>query len=386
MWAIYRVMSRTSSSRTCLASTALVKFNLRENMLSLNTRTLVMLRRRKRSTKIEIWEDYRSISSGKMERKEVVKGMNNQGKGVRMSCVSTATKRATTHGTAKAGEDLGPGIEIEEEGVDLPETAGTDDKDPGAGTGPEEDPMIDTTRGQRAATLVGEETIGIAEIEEIVMIDETADHTEKMETGIEGTIATGEIEITGVIETIDVMTEEMAEGMKRGMIGAIEDATRGMIIEGVGLMTEMLIDEEGMIVGRTRIVNRLEVETTIEKRSESKCQRIEGQREGLIGDLKGARKGDQRVLKVTSIDRKMMTITTGKIQLILEMKSLWNDNRISNRNQGMEITIIKMMAINKNLIQRSNLLVTERMSKEMRNCLNEVKSMIEIFNQLILYV
>ena len=327
--------------------------------------TLMMLRKQRKSTRIETWVDSVSILSGKTERKEmVVRGTSKELKESRILLVSTVVRRATTLEIAKAGEDQDLGIEIGGEGV-VQETVGIEDQGLGVEIGIVADLMIDMDQGQIAALLEKEEMIEIAEIEETVMIEDMED-TEKM---IEGTIVIGEIEITDGIGTIGGMTEEMIEGM-------IGDAIKEMIKEKVDLSIEMVIAEEEMIVDHIQTVNHPKVEITIAKKKESKFQLKEGQKEGLIESLRDLLKGDKEVFIATTtetIDRKMMV---SKIQWITEIISLWKDNPTSNHYQRMEINILKR-TINKTITQRIRHQEMKSKSKEMIRCLSQVMSVIE---------
>jgi len=239
--------------------------------------------------------------------------MNNQGKEVKMSCVLIAVKKDTIQEIVKLDEDLGPGIEIEEEGVDLPETEGGGDLE--AEIGHEVGLMIDMTQDLRAAILEEEET-EIAVKEGIVMGE--MENTE-MTTKIEGMIVIEEIEITDVIVMIGVMTAEMVKGMT-------EDAIRR-----VDLTKKVETKEEGT-VDQTLIAALKKIEIMKEKRRGSKSQLTEdqkdlkggqGQREDLIDVRIDVQIEDLVVFRVILIDRKIMIMITitGKIQLTTEIKS-----------------------------------------------------------------
>jgi hypothetical protein len=249
-------------------STDLARFNSRGSMHSLNMTTLTMLKRLRKSIRIEIWVDSVSILSGKMERKEMVeKEMSKESKGSRMSLVSTAVRKATTLEIAKAEEDRDLGIETEGEGVDL-EIVGIEDQDQTVEIGTEADNMIDMDQGRIVALLERGEMIETAEIGEtvIVMTGDMEGHTEMM---IEGMIAIEEIEITGGTGMIGEMIEEIIEEMTG-------DATREMIKEKVDLTIEMVIAEEEMIVDHIQTMNHPKVEITIAKKKESKFLLKEG--------------------------------------------------------------------------------------------------------------
>lgn len=205
---------------------------------------------------------------------------------------------------ADVGLDLVTGIEGEE--VDLQEI------------GVEEAEVVIDEVDHMIEVMIQDLTIAIEDAEMIEIV-ETGEIVIEIE-GIEGMIEE-------MVDHIEMMTEidEMIEIEKTETTEEIEMEEGGMMtIEEVDLTKEMVIEGEEMIGDLTQIVIHKEVEVmTIEEMimMQNKIQdqgQVEGQNlvevqiENLKIDLKMGR--EDMMLKVITIDRKMMSKETGIIQ------------------------------------------------------------------------